>query len=91
MRAAVPRDSAHVQSASADSAVRDKLEPEQQQLLLRSVVQVTFEMTPSLVCSLDDATARLLQLREMRLCLGMQPLVLRRDRDRRIHRSFDER
>ncbi len=71
--------------------VRDELEAEQQQLLLRAVVQVAFEVTAGLVRPLDDATARLLQLGEVRLRFGVQSLVLGRDRDGRVHRRLDER
>ena len=78
-----------VTSSSADGSSRirfceePQLQRDRDQALLRAVVQVALEPPALGVAGRDDPLARGLQLGQPRLRLGLQVLVLERDRGRR--------
>ena len=68
-------------------ARQPQVQRERDEPLLGAVVEVALEPAPLVVAGLDDARARGAQLLEPGAQLGLQPLVLERERGRRADRA----
>ena len=70
---------------------RAQLKRQRDQPLLRAVVEIALDPAPRLVARSDDSRPRLLNLQQLRPCLGLQARVLQCEVRRRAGRLEEPR